>query len=457
MKRRAFIRKTGLGVSAGLVSSSFLASCTAKGAADALVSSQKIAIVGAGAAGLYAATLLPGQEVTIFEATDKPGGRIRALKGFADFDLEAGSEEIKGKNSIWYDWVSNFNLSFVDNKGSQNYYTLDTVLRKESDLAMNPDFQAINDFINQATIYNGADRTVLAHLQQSRVPPRVYHVVNAALGNENGTSQNKISIKGLAEANQTASAGKDVFRLAGRTFNSVLEERCKAELLKVKYNTPIQRVVYDTMGVVLFDAAGIRYQFDKVIMTVPVSLYQNDDIIFSPPLPQTKVDAFKKIGMGAGMKIIMSFSRAFWPADADSIFGRGVVPEYVVASRGRSTTNFILSATVMGDPATAFGTRPATIISSILADLDSIFGRNAASTTLLKYQIIDWSQEPFTKGAYSYPIVGGGLAANRELAQPLLGRLFFAGEATHFGGHAGTVHGAMESARRAVEEVLRPG
>ena len=457
MKRRTFIRKTGLGVSAGLVSSSFLASCKANGPADAKAVSQKIAIVGAGAAGLYAATLLTGQEVTIFEATDKPGGRIRALKGFADFDVELGSEEIRGKNSIWYDWVSNFNLSFVDNKGFQDYYALDALPRKEADLLANPDFQAITDFINQATIYNGIDRTVLTHLQQSRVPSRVYHVVNAILGNRNGTSQNKISIKGLAEVNQTASAGKDVFRLGGRTFSSVLEERCKDVLPKVKYKTPIQRVVYDTMGVVLFDAAGTRYQFDKVIMTVPVSLYQNDDISFSPPLPQSKVDAFKKIGMGAGLKIVMSFNRAFWPVDADSIFGRGIVPEYVVASRGRSTSSFVLTATIMGDNATTLASRPATIVSTILADLDSLFGRNSASTTLLKAEIIDWSSEPYAKGAYSYPVVGGGLAINREFAQPLLSRLFFAGEATHFGGHAGTVHGAMESARRVVEEVLRPG
>jgi monoamine oxidase len=69
---------------------------------------------------------------------------------------------------------------------------------------------------------------------------------------------------------------------------------------------------------------------------------------------------------------------------------------------------------------------------------------------------MDWSKEPFIKGAYSFPIPnGGGLLTRQTLSQPMQRKVYFAGEATHYGGHSGTVHGAMESGRRAVEELLR--
>jgi monoamine oxidase len=48
----------------------------------------------------------------------------------------------------------------------------------------------------------------------------------------------------------------------------------------------------------------------------------------------------------------------------------------------------------------------------------------------------------------------GGADAGARVAEPVAGTLFFAGEATAAGGHTGTVHGALESGRRAAGEVL---
>jgi monoamine oxidase len=51
----------------------------------------------------------------------------------------------------------------------------------------------------------------------------------------------------------------------------------------------------------------------------------------------------------------------------------------------------------------------------------------------------------------------GGAEAAQLLAEPVADTLFFAGEATNFEGHNGTVNGAISSGRRAAEEVLRLG
>jgi monoamine oxidase len=64
----------------------------------------------------------------------------------------------------------------------------------------------------------------------------------------------------------------------------------------------------------------------------------------------------------------------------------------------------------------------------------------------------DWTNDPFARGAYSYPLAGGATAW-RDLAAPLEETLFFAGEATSEA-HAGTTHGAIESGERAAREIL---
>jgi len=66
----------------------------------------------------------------------------------------------------------------------------------------------------------------------------------------------------------------------------------------------------------------------------------------------------------------------------------------------------------------------------------------------------NWELDPFARGAYSYQRVGAANATD-DLARPLKGTLFFAGEATGTGGSTGTVDGAIETGRRAAKQLLR--
>jgi monoamine oxidase len=65
--------------------------------------------------------------------------------------------------------------------------------------------------------------------------------------------------------------------------------------------------------------------------------------------------------------------------------------------------------------------------------------------------IENWADEPFIRGAYSHPSVGGHLARG-ALAQPLLGRLFFAGEATHPGVNP-CLQAALDTGSRAALQI----
>ena len=63
-----------------------------------------------------------------------------------------------------------------------------------------------------------------------------------------------------------------------------------------------------------------------------------------------------------------------------------------------------------------------------------------------------WSTDPWSRGSYSFLPVGATPAMRRALAQPVQGRLFFAGEATDEAGPS-TVHGAQASGKRAARQV----
>jgi monoamine oxidase len=81
--------------------------------------------------------------------------------------------------------------------------------------------------------------------------------------------------------------------------------------------------------------------------------------------------------------------------------------------------------------------------------LDAEYIRNQVVAT----HFHNWQTDPFSLGAYSYACVGG-IDAARQLAMPLEDTLFFAGEATEFNGHQGTVSGAIATGERAAREIL---
>ena len=91
-------------------------------------------------------------------------------------------------------------------------------------------------------------------------------------------------------------------------------------------------------------------------------------------------------------------------------------------------------------------------LSSLARGLD--MSRSQLAARLRAWHVCDWQSDSFARGVhYSYVLVGGG-GAVAELAKPVEGTLFFAGEATH-SGFSGTVASAIASGYRAAGEALR--
>ncbi|NOT75494.1 MAG: hypothetical protein HOP08_11225 [Cyclobacteriaceae bacterium] len=59
------------------------------------------------------------------------------------------------------------------------------------------------------------------------------------------------------------------------------------------------------------------------------------------------------------------------------------------------------------------------------------------------------------KGGFSYPLAGATNEDRKTLCKPISDKLFFAGEATDVTGQAGMINGALASAERVVEDVVK--
>lgn len=428
-----------------------------------------VVVVGAGAAGLYAGWYLQerGFNVKILEASDRVGGRVRHLSGFADFDIELGAEEIHGNNSELYRIATQQVKAKLNDASKDDFYFFkqdftdqnEPALKSESFSTQFQEFTKTIQFVEDAPLYSGADLTVENVISTSGISWNMFGVANGLLGNEYGTSNNRLSIKGLAEEDSLWSAGDESYELKDKSMLSILETKFAAILPKIKKNTQVKKIDYTGDKIILTDQINENYQADRVIITVPITVLQGDDIQFSPALPSTKVDAYSNIGMGGGLKAIFKFSTAFWEGITSeklgSVIGYNEVPEIWATAVGRGNTP-ILTAFIMGEKGEQFSSMaPEDAKGFLLGHLDNIFGNNTASQSLQQdgFYLMDWGKQPFIRGTYSHPKVGGGLIFRKELASDVDGLLFFAGEATHFEGHSGTVHGAIETGIRVVNEI----
>src|SRR5690606_32301322 len=96
------------------------------------------------------------------------------------------------------------------------------------------------------------------------------------------------------------------------------------------------------------------------------------------------------------------------------------------------------------------------VVDAAVASLADLLGVPARRVRRLMVaaRMHDWVGDPWSRGAYSYELVGAR-RARRQLARPVMGTLFFAGEAADMSGQASTVAGALTSGDRAGRAAAR--
>jgi monoamine oxidase len=200
------------------------------------------------------------------------------------------------------------------------------------------------------------------------------------------------------------------------------------------------------------------------IVTLPLGVLQlppqaPNGVHFVPAL-SAKQKALAGLAAGPVIKVLLRFRRPFWEELDD---GRYADAAFFHAPRAAFPTFWtmlplrapVLAAWAAGPAATKMaGSSEEALVGTALDCLTKVFcGSDLCRAEFQGAHLHDWQADAYACGAYSYVVAGGG-KAREQLARPLQSTLFFAGEAAETGGESGTVAGALESGKRAAEQVL---
>jgi monoamine oxidase len=420
-----------------------------------------VIIVGAGAAGLAAARQLSssGQKVLILEARDRIGGRIHTLHDpkFA-LPIELGAEFVHGVPKETWDIIRAAPLlvadtaeqhwQFRDGKLNQNndLWEKMQVVMKRLDLIGDRDIsfsQFIKEYCQGEELREGAEQAI------------------AFVQGFDASYADRISAQAVKSENESTFSEDESrqFRMLSG-YDGLL--RWLAAGVKIHLNTAVRKIEW-SRGKVRLIAPEKEFTATRAIITLPLSLLQVmppevGAVEFHPELPE-KRDAAKRLAMGGVVKILLRFREPFWEndkrlIDMSFIHSRELYfPTWWTFLPARTPALTGWAGGPAADRLTGKG--DAFAVSKALDTLSTIFNlpKTRLEELLESHHVSDWPADVFARGAYSYTPVGG-LDAMEKLAEPVNDTLFFAGEATHFEGQAGTVAGAIASGYRAASQIL---
>ena len=441
MDRRHFIKQsTLLSIGGLLIPSTFLSTCRKENLFEDINYDGKVIIIGAGAAGLYAAYILKSKGINfqILEASSKYGGRLGKLTGFANFPIDTGAQWLHGKNSILGDLITKSNTTITLDDSETKYWFNN---------------QLVNSLPQNTDIFEGDNLPDISYkdyaLQKGLGNEYKYIVENIA--GDQGAAASRLSVFGNNQDEENWISGDDDFKFQ-ETFFDLFDKQIASEVKdKILLNTIVSKIDYSQSEIIITASNNRLFNADKVIITVPIPILKSGDIQFIPALQNEKTNAFSKIGMDAGMKVFLKFSNKFFD---QNIIGGTICAAYADDSIGKAQSDNILLAFIMGDQAaylTALANDTA-ITNALLQELDLMYN-GQATTSFIASHVENWTTNPFVKGAYSYSTVGMG-DARKIATQAISKKLYFAGEAMNINGHHQTVHGAVETGYREVMNIL---
>jgi len=441
MNRRQFLKQSTL-ISIGglLIPSALLAACRKETLFEDVTYDGKVIIIGAGAAGLYAAYILKskGIDFQLLEASSTYGGRLGKLTGFANFPIDTGAQWLHGKNSILGDLI----------KKSKTNITLD-----DSETKFWFNNQLVNSLPQETDIFEGDDLPDISfedYALQNGLGNEYKYIVENIAGDQ-GAAASRLSVFGNNKDEEHWSAGDDDFKFEETFFDLIDTQIANQVTDYILLNTVVSKIDYSQSTILITDSNNNTFNADKVIITVPIPILKSADIQFTPALPDEKTAAFAKIGMDAGMKVFLKFSNKFFD---QNIIGGSVCAAYADDSIGKAQNDNILLAFIMGEQAeylTSLGSDSA-ITNALIQELDIMYN-GQASASFIASHVENWTTNPYIKGAYSYSTIGMG-DARKIASQALSEKLYFAGEAMNTNGHHQTVHGAVETGYREVINIL---
>jgi monoamine oxidase len=427
----------------------------------------RVLVAGAGLAGLASARDLVarGADVTVVEARERVGGRVRTLRdGFASGQhAEAGADLIDGDHQAVLDLARELGLKPVRIlRGGFGYYGPgpDGRLRiTKAPTIFGSLLRQLAPLIDAYQLGEGRWDTALARqlgamsvadwLRDVRAPA----ALRQAAGGLRGlflAEPGELSLLAFVDFFATGGFGDGKsFRIAGG--NDQLTSRMAAALGRsVEFGTVVRRVRQDRGALVVTLERRGRSEFpcDYLVVALPAPLAS--EVVYEPALPDAQRAALAHLRLGAATRVLVQCPRRFWkrqgrPDAFGSTQPTGAVWDGNGEQRGRAG---ILSLLAGGR---ASGELATLVKAGGIAEVISRLAWLGAPAPVLAWQAVTWERNPWARGGYAYFDPGFDPRWRDWLARPA-GRVVFAGEHTSVRWQ-GYMNGAVESGRRAAVEV----
>ena len=417
-----------------------------------------VLIIGAGVAGLAAWRELYSAGLTsvILEARDRIGGRILTDRSTTS-PIELGAEFVHGKPQALWSILKKARLQVNECSDTR-------LVSGEGGLRRCPGYWKIIEKVNKQ-IDPSREIAYDQFLAAVDALPFEKLVAKSYVEGFNAARAEMISASAIAIGDRASAEidGQRQFRLSGGYGSLVDWLAADLQSDRLYLRTSVGEIRWRRGHVeAMADTPGgdIIFSAVRLIVTVPLGVLQAPPgapgaIQFVPSLQQ-KEAAVRRLEMGHAVKLVICFSERFWETNGRFTFVISFDREMPVWWTQKPLASNVLTGWAGGSAAEKLiGLPPEDLLDRAIQSLARVFGKPNGwlreRVDTIHYH--DWSHDPFSRGAYSYPKVGG-LEAAEALAKPVNDTIFFAGEATDFRGANGTVHAALDSGISAARRIV---
>lgn len=456
---------------------------------------KNILIVGAGMAGLVAASLLKeaGHHVKIIEGNNRVGGRVLTLRFSERTYFEAGAMRIPEMHDLVFEYIRKFGLSvnpFINSTPEDLIYvngikTRNKIYEREPDILQYPvapsekgrtaeqllslAVQPIIDFINKDPVRNWPivekqldPYSVYTFLKFYPYRPKTtfsegaIEMISVLLALEGVTEQAFLSILRDMMLFKPETRFYEITGGNDRLPHAFLPQLKEDILFNRRVTKIIQHddcVTLNYMDTQSYDHFAMTG--DLAIMTIPFTVMQFIEVEPRDSFSHNKWRAIRELHYMAATKIGIAFHNRFW--EKEGLYGgktrtdlpikAAYYPSHGLGATGEAA---LLASYTWGDDAMPWDGLPREErIYFALKNLAAIHG-NQVYREFVTGASYSWSQDPFACGAVTFFKPGQQVALSPYIGAPE-GRVHFAGE--HTTDTHGWIQGAIESGIRVALEV----